>query len=600
MLRLLKIFLEKFFQKYSAIKFFFLAVLLGLPSLWVGMSADDYVIRSIALQRSSLAKDVGTPLDTFAFIPSPEHVTQGVEKGVYPWWTAPDARLAFWRPLSAATHWFDFHVFPEQIWLMHLQNLLWYALLGVLCFAAYRRFLTPGWAASLAAFLYICDEAHGMSVGWIAARNALTAPAFAMAMFLCHVQARERKSLTWYFLAAGLLVPALLSGESAVSIGGYLFAYACFLDPDRKLVRFLTLLPYGAIVVAWRIIYVHMGYAVNGTGLYIDPGRDTGRFLFAILQHLPALLLGQLAAPNSGAFTMVPYWATPLYVCAAFVFLAWMTYVLLPLLRSDRLSKFFALGMVLSAIPSCATLPNDRLLFFAGFGGMGLVARYLAYFHEKRHGESRKEVSQDRYGRFLAGLWTFIHGYAAPVLLPLSCLIPLFFGKPIELAAKSFPQHGAKNVIVANIPVDLMLAYLPMMLEAQGIEQPPTVFLLTAGFDELEIFRKDEKTLDAIIPGGLLKTPWARSFRDDTHPFQKGETIDVKNVRVEIVSVTGDGRPDRVRFSFPEPLEDVPAVWITWSEKGFVPLDLPEVGTGVRLGKLPLLWWLKSFQEAMK
>ncbi|HOJ33179.1 MAG TPA: hypothetical protein PKY35_09515 [Candidatus Hydrogenedentes bacterium] len=592
MLRLLKVFLEKYFQKYSKIKFFFLAVLLGLPSVWTGMSADDYVIRSIVLQKSSLAKDVGTPLDTFAFIPSPEHVARGIEKGVYPWWTAPDARLAFWRPLSAATHWLDFHAFPNAFWLMHLENLLCYALLGVLCLAAYRRFMTPAWAASLAAFLYICDEAHGMSVGWLAARNALTAPVFAMGMFLCHVQSRERNSLMWHLSACLLLVLALLSGESAVSIGGYLFAYACFLDPNRKLVRFFALFPYAAIVVVWRIIYVRMGYAVNGTGLYIDPGKDTAHFLYAVLQRLPALLLGQLAIPNSGTVTMLPETWVPLYVLGALIFLGWVAYMLFPLWRTDRVSKFFALGMVLSAVPSCATLPNDRLLFFAGFGGMGLVARYLVYYWERIENQEPSVHSPRTSERFLASIWTFLHGYAAPVLLPVACLIPLFMGKPIELAAKSFPQNGAKSVIIANVPVDLMLAYVPMMLEAKGREYPPRTLLLTAGLTEVEFSREDEKSLIAHIRGGLFPAPWTRSFRDITRPFHEGERINVNDVQVEILGVSNDGRPERIRFTFPENIEDLPASWVTWSVKGFVPFDLPKVGDTVSIKKLPLFWWM--------
>ena len=51
--------------------------------------------------------------------------------------------------------------------------------------------------------------------------------------------------------------------------------------------------------------------------------------------------------------------------------------MLLPLLRWDRLARFWLFGMVLSIPLVCTTMPHSRLLGFAGIGGMGLLAQWI-------------------------------------------------------------------------------------------------------------------------------------------------------------------------------------------------------------------------------
>src|SRR5262249_58502494 len=47
------------------------------------------------------------------------------QSGAYPWWTLPEGQVAFWRPLSALTHWIDFALWPDAPQVMHGQSLLW-------------------------------------------------------------------------------------------------------------------------------------------------------------------------------------------------------------------------------------------------------------------------------------------------------------------------------------------------------------------------------------------------------------------------------------------------------------------------------------------
>src|SRR6185369_5071046 len=103
-----------------------------------------------------------------------------------PWWSAPDLKLAFCRPLSALSLWLDYRLFPNSPALMHAESLLWFAaLLGVVTFL-YRRLLAPAWVAGLAALLYAVDPGHAVPVAWLANRNAVFATLFGVLALLAH------------------------------------------------------------------------------------------------------------------------------------------------------------------------------------------------------------------------------------------------------------------------------------------------------------------------------------------------------------------------------------------------------------------------------
>ena len=93
----------------------------------------------------------------------------------------------------------------------------------------------------------------------------------------------------------------------------------------------------------------------------------------------PAVMTGVLMSAHllfqSGADIMITV-VGPLL--GAWVFLTLLFAVLSPLLRREPVARFWALGMVLSLIPICATFPMDRLLFFVGLGAAGLLAQFLA------------------------------------------------------------------------------------------------------------------------------------------------------------------------------------------------------------------------------
>ena len=111
-------------------------------SLNTGLSADDYIHKLIATGARALPAFARDPLDMYRFTGG-EQTRALMREGVLSWWEDPEAKLAFFRPLSALTHYIDYTLWPEQAWAMHLHSMLWSLLLfwGVL--VLYRALIAP-------------------------------------------------------------------------------------------------------------------------------------------------------------------------------------------------------------------------------------------------------------------------------------------------------------------------------------------------------------------------------------------------------------------------------------------------------------------------
>ncbi|WNG46642.1 hypothetical protein F0U60_22905 [Archangium minus] len=147
------------------------ALVLALPTAWLGFISDDF-IHLLILEGFPAP---GTPWDLFRFAGGdPAGLQPLLDEGPYPWWTLPELKLTFWRPLSSALAVMDYNLFGRNAVGWHLHSLVWYLGLVALFGALLRRFL-PGVIGALALFLFAIDGAHFMVAGWIANRNALVA-----------------------------------------------------------------------------------------------------------------------------------------------------------------------------------------------------------------------------------------------------------------------------------------------------------------------------------------------------------------------------------------------------------------------------------------
>ena len=231
-----------------------------------------------------------------------------MELGLTGWWTNPEMVMAFYRPISVATHWLDYRLWPHAPWLMHLHSLLWFGAALLLIGTLYRRVFgaadVPAFVPALALLLYAVDDSHAMTLAWIANRNAILALALGVAVLVLHDRGARDGDLRATIAAPLMLAVALLAGESALAVTGYLFAHALFIDARRR--ALLRLWPYATVVVLWSAFYRAAGYGARGSGLVVDPGSEPLRWLGFALERVPVLIAAEVGLPPSDGWEAYP------------------------------------------------------------------------------------------------------------------------------------------------------------------------------------------------------------------------------------------------------------------------------------------------------
>ena len=550
-----------------------LAMTLTLPALATGWHFDDYLHRAALSEGGSPTLDVALN-DLFVFMDGdPARTQRLIESGEFPWWALPQGQNAFWRPIAGLTHWLDYRLWPNSPPLMHAHSLLWFGALVLAVALLYQRLIGAGWLAGLAALLYALDDARGYAVSWIANRNALIATLCCCLALIAHDRWR-RDGWRWAgFAATALLALGLLSAEAAVALLAYLLAYALILDRGDWWQRLRSLLPALSVTLIWRLSYRALGYGAFGTS-YIDPGTEPLRFIAAIVERGPVLLLGQWALPPAELYPLLTPPASWLLYLAALLLLALLILITWPLLRRDALARFWALGMLLATIPACSALPANRLLGMIGLGAMGLLARLIIDLLRLRGSWQRM------FGLGLAAL----HLVCAPLLLPLTAYSPALFGT-IEPAIRSLPHDpglSGQTAIFVTAPSFFSISYLPLIRAREGLPVPQRMRWLAPALAEVELSRPDESTL-LVRPAGGYLTGFDTVFRNPALGLVVGQQIVLSDVVVSITRLTTDGRPAEVAFRFAAPLESATHRWFVWHDNAFVPFVPPPIGATIRL-----------------
>ncbi|MFI5309478.1 MAG: hypothetical protein ACHQ53_19130, partial [Polyangiales bacterium] len=493
-----------------------IALLLASPALTTGLSGDDFFQRLVLTGRGDIAAIPKSPLAMFVWASGDEAQTRAMmEVGMTPWWTDPQLKMAYFRPLSVMTHWLDYRLWPDSPWLMHLHSLLWFALALLPLWRLYQRLLGPpsgaAWLPALALLLFAVDDAHGMTLSWIANRNALVALAIGLPVIVLHDRAVRDADVRAGRVAPVVLLIALLGSESALAVPLYLLAYAVFLDPAPRGRALLRLLPHAVVVLLWGATYRAMGFGAHGSGLVVDPATEPLRYLASATERVPALLTAQLAFPPADFFEAYPLlapWLPRVMNPVLLLVLVVMVLALVPLLRAQPTARFFALGAALATLPVCAQFPHDRLLLFVGVGGAPLVACLLRAWLER--------IDPPRSPLGLRGQWIVtricvgLHLGLAPLWLPLRVRAPLDGQRMIDTADRSIDASAAvrdKTVVLMNPPFDAYAGYVPPTRAALGKNRPHAVrWLATAGGD-VSIERVDARTLRVRPSLGFLALP---------------------------------------------------------------------------------------------
>ncbi len=582
-----------------------LAMLLCAPSLWMGLTLDDYFHRA-ALTMQDLPQISRSPAELFVFIEGNKILNRlAIAMGYLPWWTNEELRIAFFRPLTGITHWLDYKIWPDFQWLMHLQSLVWFGAVVAAAAFFYKRMFRFTWIAGLAALLFAVDDAHGLPAVWLANRNALISLFFGLLTLILYDRWRRDSWWMGAILAPPAFLLGLLAKESSLAIGAYLVAYALFLDRGTRVTRFFSLFPCALIGVIWWIVYKELNYGVFGSGWYLDPFADIGLFIRAIAHRAPMLLAWQWLVPSNLEWALSPLAAKGLWL-ATMGALVIIALLLVPLLRRDSLARFWALGMVLSLLPACIAYPSARLLSFVGIGGIGLLAQLIAAAFQKKKVVSLN-TRQLLPARAFCFVLIFLHLGVAPWALFRTQESFMRIGGIIGEAATSLPSDKTslvQTVIIVNTPTFATIGYGILSGLAKGVLSIRQPLVLGSSCRPIRVHRQDERTLLIRPKGGFLPQPGSPGNENEMEQLlfnqfhgvrsldriycnngslTKGQQINLFGMVVEITALTENGLPAEAAFRFTTKLENPYFQWMQWDGSSFVPFTLPAVGETVTL-----------------
>lgn len=562
-----------------------IALLLTHSVVHNGLDGDDYYHRAVLSGSERFGEQLRGPQAMFRFLPGdPELARRSMDVGFLPWWTDPEIKAEFFQLITVQTHILDYWLWPDRPDLMHVQSLVWFALLVFLAAKFYRRILGPTWMAGLAALLFAIEDGHGTPVGWVCNRNILIAASFGIGCLIAH-DAWRREGKRWAFWGALLLwACSLCSKEAGIATSAYLFAYALWLDEATLWRRLLTLVPYGTVLVVWRTVRDLLGYGVAHLGVYVDPITDPERFVMALVERYPVFLWGQWGFASDLSVAVRKLLGSPLWWIAV-GYVGFLGILFWPVLRRDRIARYFTTGMLLAVIPICATFPTDRLLMFVGLGAFGLLVRFW-YAVFAIDGPRPKFVVWRIVAVPLALLLVLLHVVMAPLLLSVRATAPTgprWFVDRLYVRVPFDKNIEKQDLVVVNAPSPMQAGYCLLLYEHDGMPSPRAVRTLAPGFGSVTVRRTDDRTLEVEPKNGYLSFFLDRLFRNEENPLQFGEEIQVARMTAKVLSLTEDGRPANVAFRFETPLKDASLRWLRFHKGDFVPWEPPDVGEEVVL-----------------
>lgn len=564
------------------------AVALLLPSLGNRLTLDDHVLSLMLRDDPGIRGFRSNPLDLFTFTSGdPRRNRELMDEGaLLPWWSDESHLNAFFRPLSSLTHRLDFALWPRFPILMHLHSIAWFGALLFVVGRLYRSLCStsrnPGWLAGFSFLIFALDDAHGQTVGWIANRNALVAATFALSAFGFHHRFRAERRRTGALLGPVFFAFALLAGESAISVFGFLLAYALFIDRGGLKNALASLSGFAIVVACWLAIHKGLNLGSFASGAYHDPAREPLGFLAALCRNLPILLSAQLGFPTADlAFWGPPRLWPPLMVLSLATIAAF-SWLALGVITRDSRARFWALGTVLAAVPVSSSVPGERLLLMVGFGASPLLAGVLLELFDA----NRPSFGFFRARSALLYALVAVHLVLAPVLLPIRAYSMNLLGRVIDRADQSIPRSRAirdRTVIIVNTPFDVMSSYIQVMRESRRQPRPRHLYWLSTASSPVKIARVAFQTLEITPREGFVYTPLERHYRGNPGALVKGSVVALSEMSVRITETTRDGRPRSARFTFASPLDCQRYLFLAWSEGKYIRFIIPDLGEQVTL-----------------
>lgn len=584
------------------------AIVVMFPALKTGLMADDLVQRAVELKPGQLPvrlQDTGMPPDSGSFgtvlrdlFPGLTRMGPAISYGVLPWWAPDDLKLGLWRPVTAFTHWLDYQLFPGSPVLMHAGNIAWFAATVFFLTIIYRKLMGPGWAAGLAALLFLLDGNTYFPVMFVANRGFILSLFFGLLCFYEHYQWRSSKSRSALGLSALFLALSLFANEGGASTLAFILAYALVLEPGSFRRRALTVLPAILVVALWRIFYKLGGFGVFHVGLYIDPANEPLQFTRVAIPRAAALLGGQLTGvPPDLLFAIKPVLYPAVIALYGAAVLAAMV-VFLPWVRRNKIAAFWFAVMLLAAIPAATVAPLSKNLGFVAVGAYGLIASFVAA-RFSRPGPLPEWPAYQSVAWLACVLLMLIHvpGAIAGRVLTVEAINFGSNAMRYFIDVDQSPDAENRNVIVINAPCSFALAYAPFYKAYYHQPLPRTIRTLVPGCTGFNVQRTDDQTLviqseapdiftcDDVGPVHFAYVFSACNVAIGVPKSKKGDRHDLGNLTVEVLESNAADVATRVAFRFDTSLDSPEFHWLWWDWQtlSYKPFKIPAIGQSVTL-----------------
>ncbi len=552
------------------------AAILVSTGLGVGFVADDLYHLMILSGARTPAPDGS--MFTFA-VGDPAVTNEYIRSGPYPWWTLPEVKVVFLRPLSTALHRIDFALFGTNGVPWHVHAMLWYlAMVGLWGLIARKILSAP--IAALAPLLFAVDDAHWMPAVWLANRNALVACVPVLFALYSHIRWREEGwrpglplSVLGYFIG-------MWGGEAWLGVSAFVAAYEIAGRNDTLARRAVSLAPAAICAIAYAVFYKSMGYGVYGSGVYVEP--LTRAYFVEAPNRILSLLGGLLLASpvEIWGFSPESRWPLAAVGClgvALFVVLlrrAWPS-----LEERDRRSlRWLMLGGFLSLLPVIAAFPMNRLLLTPSLASSAVIAVLL------RHWWQHRKIGKVPLGFAYATLGV-IHLVIAPVAWPIQSGVVTLIGRVGHQVYESAPITDAESVnqdvilLAANDPMTLM--YPPIARYMNGHPLPGSWNPLSASPHDHVFTRTGTKTFELETEkGALMHSVFADILRGPEFPFAAGDQVRLRSGTLTVLDAV-DGKPRKIGLAYDVPLEDESLVFLVWLDFRLQRFELPRVGESV-------------------
>lgn len=571
---------------WAVLRFAALGGLLGLTCVPFirRLIVDDWADVAVLDGTLSLAQGVtqSGPWDLFRFYGGdPAIIQQAKQASTTPWFTHPELKLAFWRPLSSLLIALDHRLFGTWVPGYLLHSIVWYAALCAVVAALFRRIL-PEKIAALAALLFAVLGTHAQSVVWSSARNSLVCALLGCLALLAQLKAREDGFRAGQWLSLGLLALALLAGEAGLGMAAFLLAYELLGSRDPLAVRVRHALPLVGLVAAWLTAYVLMGYGTHGSGEYLNPLQDP----LGYVRAFPLRMGNALSVLLAGAPADVWFLAPAARICMAVLgalsvalLAPWLWSVAKPLPPEVRRPlAWLTLGMTLAVLPQLAGVLGPRSFVIPSIGSAAIVAVLVVSAFERTKVWPKAGASVLLFAHGVLGALMWVGGSAL-----YSAIIA---GVETNYAAMGLRERSAagRSFLVLSTSEVFSGLYAPLQFAALNRTRIGSWRLLSLCECDHTLTQISDRRFELKLHGSLLSSPFAAMLHSPRTPPRVGERVELSDLAIEVLSADESGQP--TSFSVELKANPLPELW-AWTDGKMERLEMLLPGQSRTLRWLP-------------